>query len=99
MPGAFGQNGGSIKLVNGAYVLELGRGPDEETLRPTPGWAQARVCPRPAGPSPGIRTCLVPVVSPPSYPNGYQQVVTEHSDKVSYKRVIFGGTRRPTAGK
>ena len=82
MPGAFGQNGGSIKLVNDAYVLGLGRGPDEETFGQRLDGRRPAVFPRPAGPSPGIRTCLVPVVSLPSYPNGYQQVVTEHSDKV-----------------
>src|SRR5207302_8054650 len=60
MPGAFGQNGGSIKLVNDAYVLGLGRGPYAKPSGQRPDSARLAVRPWPTGPSPGIRTCLVP---------------------------------------
>src|SRR5438309_1016575 len=59
MPGAFGQNGGSIKLVNDAYVLGLGRGPYAKPSGQRPDSARPAVRPWPTGPSPGIRTCLV----------------------------------------
>src|SRR5207302_8885943 len=60
MPGAFGQNGGSIKLVNDAYVLGLGRGPYAKPSGQRPDSARPAVRPWPTGPSPGIKTCLVP---------------------------------------